>query len=265
MRMTIEAYEGLIPRTDLCAKAAKRSIDVLCEVASFRDVLKLPHSWIPVPPESRVPFKMWEAVSVVGDTDLTPMAAVAGTMADEIANFIMESGASKIIVNNGGDLAVRLNVGENINVGIRSNVIYQTISHVISVSCQSGIGGICTSGIGGRSFTRGVAEAVTVVAQSSAIADAAATAIANSTFIPHQSIIRVHADKIDPDTDLEGLEVTREVKNLPEEFIERSLSVGISKAGSLAEKGIIIGTVITIKGRTVISEEIKNIVSVMKS
>ena len=265
MRMTIEAYEGLIPRTDLCVKAAKRSIDFLSEVASFRGVIKLPHSRILIPPKSGVPFRMWEAVSIVGDTDLTPMAAVAGTIADETANFLTELGASNIIVNNGGDLAVRLNAGKNINVGIRSNVSCQRISHVISVSCQSGIRGICTSGIGGRSFTRGVAEAVTVVAQSAAIADAAATAIANSTFIPHQSIIRLPADKIDPETDLESLEVTHEVNNLPEEFIERSLSKGISKASFLAENGMIIGTVITIKGRTVISEQIKDIVSVMKS
>ncbi len=263
MRMTIEAYDGSRPRTDLCLKAAKHSIGILCEIAAVQERLKAPHTKFATHPVSLVPFRMWEAVHVVGDTDLTPMAAVAGAIADATANFLQEFGVSKIIVNNGGDIAIRLTEGEHINVGIRSDVNSQRIERLMSVNWNSGIGGICTSGLGGRSFTRGVASAVTVAAGYCAIADAAATAIANSTFIPHEGVIRRPAEWTDPDTDLAGLEVTREVGNLSAEFVERCLWKGLAKADVLSENGIIIGAVITIKCKTGFSEQIKPFVSEM--
>jgi uncharacterized protein len=261
MRMTIEAYDGSRPRIDLCLKAAKHSIGILCEIAAVRERLKAPHTTFATLPMSLVAGKMWEAVHAVGDTDLTPMAAVAGAIADGTANFLEEFGVSKIIVNNGGDIAIRLTEGEHINVGIRSDVNSQRIERLMSVNWNCGIGGICTSGLGGRSFTRGVASSVTVAAKYSSIADAAATAIANSTFIPHEEVIRRAAELMDPDTDLAGFEVTSEVGNLSEEFVERCLRKGLAKADVLLEKGLVAGAVITIKGKTGFSDQIKPFIS----
>jgi hypothetical protein len=70
---------------------------------------------------------------------------------------------------------------------------------------------------------------------------------------------------MDPDTDLAGLEVTCEVGKLSEEFLERCLRKGLAKGDALSENGIIIGAVITIKGKTGFSEQIKPFVSEMDS
>lgn len=265
MRMTIEAYDGSRPRTDLCLKAAKHSIGILCEIAAVRDRLKAPHAKSSIPLRYSAPLRMRESALAVGDSDLTPMAAVAGAIADLTANFLEEFKVSRIIVNNGGDIAIRLTEGEHIKVGIRSDVNSQRIESLIHVSWNSGIGGICTSGLGGRSFTRGVASAVTVAARSAAIADVAATSIANSTFIPHETIIRRPAQLMDPDTDLVGLDVTCEVGDLQEEFVARCLQKGLVKADALAEKNIIAGAAITIKGKTVFTEKLKTFVSKVDS
>jgi ApbE superfamily uncharacterized protein (UPF0280 family) len=58
-------------------------------------------------------------------------------------------------------------------------------------------------GKGGRSFSFGIADAVTVLAGSAAAADAAATVIANAVDLPgHGAITRRPASAIDPDSDL---------------------------------------------------------------
>ncbi|MFH0959610.1 MAG: UPF0280 family protein [Pseudomonadota bacterium] len=265
MRMTIEAYDGSRPRTDLCVNAAKFAIETLSEIAAVREQLKAPHAKSSIPRRYSVPLRMWESAHAVGDSDLTPMAAVAGAIADSTANFLKEFKVSRIVVNNGGDIAVRLTEGEYIKVGIRSDVNSQRIERLIHVSWSSGIGGICTSGLGGRSFTRGVASAVTVAARSAAIADVAATSIANSTFIPHETIIRRPAELMDPDTDLVGLDVTCEVGNLQEEFVARCLQKSLIKADALAEQNIIAGAAITIKGKTAFTEKLKPFVSKVDS
>jgi uncharacterized protein len=261
MRMLIEAYDGSSPCPELCVKAAKHSIDILVEIAAARKELKAPHSTFLKPPRSQIPFKMWEATHVVGDPDLTPMAAVAGATADGAADYLQELGVSKVIVNNGGDIAIRLAEGERVGVGIRSDVNSNRIERSMLVEWNSGIGGICTSGMGGRSFTRGIASAVTVSARSAAVADAAASAIANSTFIAHANIVREPAEKVDPDTDLVGIHVTYEVGKLPEEFVQMCLQKGLARAEALAETGIITGAVITIKGRTALSDQVKHLIS----
>ena len=110
------------------------------------------------------------------------MAAVAGTIADATADFLAESGLTRVIVNNGGDVAVRLAEGEKVSVGIRPDVNRPRVSHRLLLAPEMDIGGVCTSGLGGRSFTRGIASAATVFANRAAIADAAATAVANATF-----------------------------------------------------------------------------------
>lgn len=261
MRMLIEAYDGASPCPELCVKAAKHSIDILVEIAAARKELKALHSKFLKPPRSQIPFKMWEATHVVGDPDLTPMAAVAGATADGAADYLQGLGVSKVIVNNGGDIAIRLAEGERVAVGMRSDVNSNRVERSMLVEWNSGIGGICTSGLGGRSFTRGIASAVTVSAPSAAVADAAASAIANSTFVAHANIVRGPAEKIDPDTDLVGVQVTYEVGNLPEEFVQMCLQKGLARAEALAETGIINGAVITIKGRTILSEQEKHLIS----
>ena len=110
-----------------------------------------------------------------------------------------------------------------------------------------GIGGVCTSGLGGRSFTRGIASAATVFADRAAIADAAATAVANATFVKTSAVRRWLADAIDPDTDLKGVEVTTAVGILSDREIEMALGQGITRAEDLVNRGLIKGACVAVK------------------
>ena len=63
--------------------------------------------------------------------------------------------------------------------------------------------GIATSGRHGRSFSLGIADAVTVLARTASQADAAATIIANAVDLPgHPAIVRCRRDELQPDSDL---------------------------------------------------------------
>jgi len=201
------------------------------------------------PPEGLLVHTMWAAASVIGDDDLTPMAAVAGTIADATADFLVESGLTRVIVNNGGDVAVRLTKGEKVSVGIRPDVNRPRVSHRLLLAPEMGIGGVCTSGLGGRSFTRGIASAATVFANRAAIADAAATAVANASFVKTTAVHRRLAERIDADTDLKGVEVTTAVGILSDREIEMALEQGITRAEELSKRGLIKGACVAVKSR----------------
>ncbi len=249
MRMFIDgSYEG-VRQPELCRDAAETAIGFLEEIANHRDALKMPAISYSAAPEGLLAHTMWLAAFTIGDSDLTPMAAVAGTIADATADFLAESGLTRVIVNNGGDVALRMNRGEQLYVGIRPDVNLPRVSHRLLLRYEEEVGGICTSGLGGRSFTRGVASAATVFADRAAIADAAATSIANATFIKAPGVRRQLADKIDPDTDLKGIEVTTSVGSLSEDEIDTALEQGIARTEELIGRGLIKGACVAVKSR----------------
>ena len=259
--MIIEGFEGPRPRPDLCVKAANFSIKILEEIAAAKAQLSKTAITSNPPSGDGVSYKMWHAARMIGVHDLTPMSTVAGAVADATAGFLNGFGMTRSIVNNGGDIAIRLSSEECVNVGVRSNVDRPEISHRISVSQDSGVGGICTSGLGGRSFTRGIASAVTVLGVTATIADAAATAVANATYIDHPNIIRINADELDPLTDLKGVKITYSVGDLEEEFIEASFGKTLKYANTLVDHGTIVGAVVSIKGQTRLTNGIESIIS----
>lgn len=187
---------------------------------------------------------MLEAVKATGDITLTPMAVVAGTFADEVADFLVEKGATKVIVNNGGDIAFRLKKKESIVVGITSGINDSTYNHVLRVKASDGYGGIATSGLGGRSLTKGIASSVTVIGTNCRVADACATLIANNTFYDDPGIIRLPAEKVDPDTDIKGQLVTVGLKPLESKIFYKAMVNGINKANCLLKNNIISGVMI---------------------
>src|SRR5260370_29537491 len=84
--------------------------------------------------------------------------------------------------------------------------------------------GIATSGWRGRSFSLGIADAVTVLAAQAAAADAAATIIANAVDLPgHPAIVRVPARELAPDSDLGDMPVTQGVGELAGEEVNQAL------------------------------------------
>ncbi|MEJ2716012.1 MAG: UPF0280 family protein [Deltaproteobacteria bacterium] len=249
MRMFIEASAAGTPRPDLCRRAAEKAVTFLEEVAAQRNSLRAPALEVPEPTPRSIVHRMWEAARLVGDADLTPMASVAGAIADATADLLEREGMSRVVVNNGGDVAFRLKDRERLYVGIRPDVGNSAMSHRVLVTPDMGLGGVTTSGLGGRSFTRGVASAATVFASTATTADAAATAVANATYVPSENVIQRMAESIQPDTDLKGVRITASLGDLSPEEIEKALQQGMTKAEEMASRGLIYGACLFVKGR----------------
>ncbi len=250
MRMFIEASEAGRPRQEICLDAARAAVGYLKEIADERFSLMRPAVETPPLAPGSLPYVMWDAARSVGDADLTPMAAVAGTIADATADFLADRGMTRVAVNNGGDIAVRLEHGETLRVGIRRDVQMRETAQIMIIRPEMGIGGVCTSGLGGWSFTRGIANAVTALAPRAAIADAAATAVANRTNVESPVIERCLAEHIHPDTDLKGVPITRSVGRLTPTEIEEALDRGVEAAENLSERGLIHGALLFVRRHT---------------
>ncbi len=244
MRLVIRAWEGDNPQTDLIREAADKSFTYLERIAGFRSELSRPFRDIKVEPRDDLAMEMVNSVGIIGDHDLTPMAAVAGTIADAVANWLFEQGATKVIVDNGGDIAVRLAKGETVKVGIRPNIRSSIISHVLRLDSRMQSWGITTSGFGGRSFTRGIASAVTALAASASFADSASTAIANACFVEDENIQQLPAELIDPNTDLSGVPVTVKVGQLSRAQLLAAFDKALHRAEDLVARGVILGALI---------------------
>ncbi|MCL6449024.1 MAG: UPF0280 family protein [Armatimonadetes bacterium] len=250
--MVIEARKKGSPDRRAAVAAARQAVLLLKEAASWLPVVRVPSGQVDLRPVyPPVVNAMIAAVKATGDPQLTPLAAVAGAIAGFCARKAREEGADWVTVNNGGDLALVVPPGERIRVGVWEDLTRTGISHVIEVTSQSGIAGIATSGFGGRSFTLGVASAATVLAGTPGIADACATVLGNAVNVDHPAIVRVPAASIDPETDIPGLLVTKEIGYLPPEAVAAALQNGLAKARELHEKGLILGAVISLRGRSV--------------
>jgi uncharacterized protein len=206
----------------------------------IRKTVHLPH----------VARSMVDAVKRVDETALTPMAAVAGAVADSVKTFLSAREIDFASVNNGGDVSVLSRDGRPVRVGIgdiNRNVV--TAYRLVVEGLVSF--GMATSGFGGRSFTLGVADAATVVADSGAAADAAATYIGNAINVESWLVARRKAAEIDPDTDIPDEMVTVRVGKLDGELIREALSHGLMAARKLKEAGIIRDAVLILREKMV--------------
>ncbi|MFT8316534.1 MAG: UPF0280 family protein [Clostridium sp.] len=191
--------------------------------------------------------KMMNAVGRSGDKSLTPLAAVAGSFSDFALEKALELGATRVIINNGGDIALKDISGTPINVGIPLN----NAELVLTITYGSNIQGICTSGLGGRSFTKGIATAAVSLGETAAIADACATYMGNETNIEAEGIVRCYAEEIDSETDIPGHLVTLKVGDISEKNVYRALLNGLKKAEKLCNNNTIKGAILCVKDRIV--------------
>jgi len=176
---------------------------------------------------------------------ITPMAAVAGAVADEILEAMQPR--SKAYVNNGGDIAMHLPRGETFAAGIVNDPQRPMVDATIRLeeSC-----GVATSGWRGRSQSLGIADAVTVVARNGAEADAAATLIANAVNAEHRAIRRLPAREVKEDSDLGELPVTVEVGPLPKATVRTALAAGAAAAQSMRGRGLIRAAYLALQNQT---------------
>jgi ApbE superfamily uncharacterized protein (UPF0280 family) len=188
------------------------------------------------------------------DHFITPMAAVAGSVAEEIIGSMLATAPlDRAYVNNGGDIAVHLAGSEQFTVGLLDRPDRHGLMRTIDIDADDPVRGIATSGRHGRSFSLGIADAVTVLARTASQADAAATIIANAVDLPgHPAIVRCPANELQPDSDLGARLVTRDVGALGEGDIDDALRAGVSRAQQLLAAGLIEGAALRLLGETAV-------------
>jgi uncharacterized protein len=196
--------------------------------------------------------RMADAVAPFADEIfITPMAAVAGAVADEILKALICPGITRAYVNNGGDIALHLSQGARFMVGLVDRPDQPRLIGRAGIDANSPVRGVATSGWRGRSFSLGIADAVTILAPTAAMADAAATVIANAIDLPgHRGIVREAACELQPDSDLGTLPVTRQVPRLGATDRSEALGAGLSVARALLSRGLICSAALHLQGET---------------
>ena len=183
---------------------------------------------------------------------VTPMIAVAGAVADHILHHMTKGrDLSRAYVNNGGDIAIYLNKNQSFTVGVCANPVDGSMVSTANLVEHSDIRGVATSGWRGRSHSLGIADSVTVLAHTAAMADAAATLIANAIDLPgHPMITRRAANALAPDSDLGNQLVTVDVAGLTTGETRCALDSGQSVARTMIDTGQIAGVYGCLNGLT---------------
>ncbi len=201
-------------------------------------------------PAGPIARRMVAAVRACPGAFVTPMAAVAGSVADEAAAVLAaQPGIEHAYVNNGGDIALHLEPGARLSVGVVPTLREAIPRARIDIASDSAVRGVATSGWQGRSHSLGIADAVTVLAPSAALADAAATLVANAVDVDHPGIRREPARALVEDSDLGDMPVTVAVPALDVGAIDAALQAGLTAAGVLSSRGVIEGAALTVQGR----------------
>jgi uncharacterized protein len=203
----------------------------------------------------KVARRMHDAVApFAADCFITPMAAVAGSVAEEILAAMTDSARlARAYVNNGGDIALHLADKEQFTVGLADRPDAPGLLRTTIIHADDRTRGVATSGRHGRSFSLGIADAVTILARTAPEADAAATIVANAVDLPgHPAIVRCPARELQPDSDLGALPVTRDVGELSRREIDGALAAGAISARKLLAAGLIEGAALRLKGELIV-------------
>jgi ApbE superfamily uncharacterized protein (UPF0280 family) len=230
--------------------AAARFVTILDELCL--ELPRLRASCGPAP-EGVVARRMFDAVAPFAQTRfITPMAAVAGAVAEEILAAMTEAAPlERAYVNNGGDIALHLAGEAHFTIGMVARPDQPALLGNLRISADDAARGVATSGWRGRSFSLGVADAVTVIARRASLADAAATLIANAVDLPgHPAITRTPARSRDPQSDLGDRLVTLAVGPLRPEEIAEALENGAREAQVWLDRGLIEAAALSLGGRT---------------
>jgi len=276
------------------AAAWQRFETVLTELVAELPLLRRPVRG-PCPLQGGIARRMWRACHPFHSVYITPMAAVAGAVAQELIAAYAREGVRRAWINNGGDIALHLADGKSVNVGVVSDISQHGLQAPFGLSLSkppstssgrtdarapgrtdartsgrtdartSGqtdaratgrpdardldgsftvdacmpVRGIATSGWRGRSFSLGIADSVTVLAKTAAMADAAATIVANAVDLDDPRIVRRPANELKDDSDLGDLLVTVDVPMLPADAVQAALERGRRRADDLRRDGLI--------------------------
>ncbi len=248
--LLVEAFGAATEIERAYRQAIERFGDILPTLVGELPLLRRPVDAARALLQGPVARRMADAVWPHRSVFITPMAAVAGAVADEMLAAITRGRAlDKAYVNNGGDIAIHLAPGHELRAGIVADLLAPQLSGFATLRHERMVRGIATSGCGGRSFSLGIADSATILAATAAAADAAATLIANAVNADHPSIQRRPAHELDPDSDLLDLPVTVSVGRLPHHVIAAALDRGAAEARRLRLCGLIDGAALSLKGQ----------------
>lgn len=212
------------------ARAISRFEDLLAELVAELPGLRCEKAVLCGP----IATVMARAVAPFRPAFITPMAAVAGAVAEAVLARLVLPGTTKAYVNNGGDIALFLSDGAALNCAIAGTEA-EVFLHSTNPSR-----GVATSGWRGRSWSRGIADSVTVLAKTASMADAAATMIANAVDLPgHKGIVRAPAQELQTDSDLGHRLVTTGVPHLSPAEVAFALDKGMVAAWAFQQRGLI--------------------------
>lgn len=221
-------------------RAAARFSTVLEELVAELAVLRQQDA----PVSGRIARRMAAAVRPFYPAFITPMAAVAGAVAEEVLRALTGAGITRAYANNGGDIALWLASGKSLTCAL---AVTGGLDRV-TLRDGDGVAGIATSGWRGRSFSLGIADAVTVLARTAAMADAAATMIANAVDLDQPGIRRRPACELHCDSDLGHRLVTVAVPQLCASDRARALEAGLHAAEGFRTRGLIAGAALFLQG-----------------
>ncbi len=235
-------------------QATQRFQTILVELVGELPELRSAASGKPRHFKGATALRMERAVSpLAGRAFITPMAAVAGSVADEVlAAMTAGRRLDKAYVNNGGDSALHLSTGQSMRLAVAGTG--NGLAGRLVIRSDDAVRGVATSGWRGRSFSLGIADAVTVLARTSAEADAAATIVANAVDLPgHPAIARQPALSLAPDSDLGARLVTTDVGALSREEVGTALDAGLAEAETLRSRGLIAAAALFLNGEARVS------------
>lgn len=248
--LIVEAFGETAEIEAAYAQAKDRFATVLTELVEELADLRKPAGRTPRPFAGPTARRMEDAVCRFAGDFITPMAAVAGSVADEVLAAIVKGRRlERAYVNNGGDTAIFLAPGSRLEAAIAGTG--HGLSDRLTICAADPVRGIATSGWRGRSHSLGIADAVTVLAETAAVADAAATLVANAVSLPgHPAIVRKPANSLAPDSDLGGRPVTTDVGFLSADEIGEALEAGRRVADDFARRGLIVAAALFLGGES---------------
>ncbi|MEO8241989.1 MAG: UPF0280 family protein [bacterium] len=234
-------------RDTACRAAWQRFRTILDELVAELPLLRREVGEVPLGPTAR---RMTRATLPHASVFVTPMASVAGSVAEEVlAAMTKATPLSRAYVNNGGDIAFHLAQGARFRMAIAG--LDDADLGRVDVGYGDAARGIATSGQGGRSLSMGIAGAVTVLARSASEADVAATLIANAVDLPgHPAITRTPANRLQPDSDLGARLVVSHVGPLTQAETARALDRGEAAAQAICARGLALSCALFLNGQS---------------
>lgn len=248
IQMVIDVSVEDKKRPDISIKTAEYVLSQFQSLVKYLPLLKEMRTFIYTSSEfPKVLNKMIEATEKSGYKDLNTLGTVAGSFSDIALEKAISLGGTRVVINNGGDLAFKDLNGKSLKVGVPLNYDNKKRQLVLTIKEEQKIYGLCTSGIGGRSFTKGIATAAIALSSNAGTADACATYLGNMTDVEDENIIRCLAEEIDSETDIKGQLITLKVGQISKKKKYLALLNGLMTAEDLYDKEIIKGAIICVQ------------------